>query len=284
MSIPIYVQYKDTLPPNVTDPLSNLTEEQKKKIAELRGIVDSWKISDPDVQAFVTDLTLFRFLNGLQWDVKVAAPQLKETCDWRASYRPEKVKLTDVEKAAKSGYMFHTGYDKEFHPIIYLQLGKDTLENDEENSKLKLKNVVWIMEDTIKKMPKGVYQITWIIDASNASLTLSNVKAMKDMFSKLGDYYTERMKRAFVLNVPWTLSFIWQFLKMVLPKETVEKYQLISGSPEQLKETFVKYISEDQLIADYAGKASYKFDFEAMKKAEASATTTNVSTEALDLD
>lgn len=262
-----------------------MTDEQKQKIAELRAMVDGWKITDPDVLAFVSDLTLYRFLKGLQWDVKVAGPQLKETCDWRAKFHPQNLKLTDVEKAAKSGYMFHTGYDKEFHPIIYLQLGKDKLENDDEGSLLKFKNVVWIMEDTIKKMPKGVYQITWIIDASNTSLTLSNVKAMKDMFSKLGDYYTERMKRAFVLNVPWTLSFIWQFLKMVLPKETVEKYQLISGTPEQLKETFSKYIADDQLIAEYAGKAPFKYDFEAMKKLEASATTAApVNTESLDLD
>jgi hypothetical protein len=282
MSTPVYIQYKDTCPPGVVDPVASLTDEKKAKLAELRKVVDSWNIQDKEVQNFVSDLTLFRFLNGLGWDVQVAAPQLKETCDWRASFKPENVKLSDVEKVAKQGYMYHFGYDKKFRPVIYLQLGKDKAENDEEGRMLKFKNVVWIMEDCIKKMPKGVYNITWIIDATNTSLTLSLVKQMKDMFTKLGDYYTERLAMAFVLNVPWTLSFIWQFIKMVLPKETVEKYQLISGNTAALKETFLKYIDESQLIEEYGGTAKFSFNFEAMLAAE-KASNTSTQQPALDL-
>lgn len=266
-SLPIYVQYKDVVPPNVVPALSTVTDDQKKKIQELRQIVDSWKL-DKLEQDFCDDTTLWRFLHGLHFDLQVTAGQLKETCEWRAKFKPHQLLYKDIEPAAKQGYLFHYGYDKKYRPIIYLILGKDKVENNEEGQLLKFKSVAHLMERIIRKTPKGVHNFTWIIDTKDTSLSLGVVKQMKDMFSKLGDYYTERLAMAFVVNVHWTLKLVWNCVCLFLQPETVAKYQLVQGTPEQLREPFTKHIDADQLLVEYGGNAKFTFDFAEQSKLE----------------
>jgi len=251
----------------LVNPLDLLTDEQKDKMSQLRKISDSWGLDKPE-QDFVDDMCLYRFLLGLHWDVSIAEKQLKETCDWRKDYKPQDVKLKDVEAVAKQGYLYHFGMDKKQRPIVYLVLGKDKADNTDALKLMKFKYIVYIMEQCILEMPKEVYSITWVIDASNCSLTMGLIKSMKDMFTKLGDYYTERLSMAFVCNVPWSVSFLWSFIKPFLAKETVAKYVFVKGTPAKLKPQFTPYIDEEQLVKDYGGSAKFDFNYDDELKAE----------------
>jgi hypothetical protein len=133
--------------------LSKLTEEQDKKISELSSLKDKWEMTER-TRAWCTKETLYRYLSGLQWDMKVASEHLKETTEWRDSFKPEDITLDDIESIFKQGYIFQVGEDKLGRPIVYLKLGLDKAENKEESVLLKFKCVVWIMENT--KMKAGV--------------------------------------------------------------------------------------------------------------------------------
>ena len=95
----------------------------------------------------------------------------------------------------------------------------------------------------------------------NSNLSLSTVRQTKDMFGALGNYYTERLCRTFVLNAGWTLSAVWTVIKAFLAKETREKYNILKGNAQYIKDTITQFIDESQLTAEYGGKNPFIFDF-----------------------
>lgn len=127
---------------------------------------------------------------------------------------------------------------------------------------------VYIMEKCIARMPAGVTNILWIVDMKDSSLSLGIVKAMKDMFVKLGDYYTERLARCMMINVGWTLSMVWSFVKPFLAQETIDKYVIVKGGGKELKQMLEKYVDENQLVEEFEGKCKYTFNFETMAEEE----------------
>jgi hypothetical protein len=114
-------------------------------------------------------------------------------------------------------------------------------------------------------MPDGVYNITWIIDLKDSSLSMSVVKSMKDMFVQLGDYYTETMARCVVTNVGFTLNLIWSFVKPFLAQETVDKFNLVKGGD---KEAFYSVAEKALLPKEFFGDLAYTFNFEELVKDE----------------
>lgn len=64
--------------------------------------------------------------------------------------------------------------------MIYVLFGKDTLENTEENKKMKFKLFVYMMEKCIQRMPESVHNIVWLVDLKDSSISLQLVKDMKD--------------------------------------------------------------------------------------------------------
>lgn len=201
--------------------------------------------------------------------MKIASDQLKETLAWRREYKPWTIRLKDVENVAKHGFLYHYGYDRQSRPIIYIQMGKDKAEMSEENKLLKFKFFVYIMEKCVARMAPGVTNILWVVDMKDSSLSLGVVKAMKDMFVKLGDYYTERLARCMVINVGWTLSMIWSFVKPFLAQETVEKYIMVKGGNKELEEILEKYVDKDQQVAEYGGNCQYTYDYNVLVQEEA---------------
>lgn len=116
----------------IIDPLTALTPEQQQLLNELRNKII---INDEN---FLTDYTLFRFLQGNNWILNDAMIKLNKAIEWRKQFKPEKITFKDIEKVAKQGYIFHAGFDRQYRPCIYIFLGRDKLENTEENANLKV--------------------------------------------------------------------------------------------------------------------------------------------------
>ena len=85
------------------------------------------------------------------------------------------------------------------------------------------------------------------------------------MFSKLGDYYTERLAMCLVTNYSWSIGVIWACVSAFLAAETVAKYKMIKGGKDEVLKQFKPVIDEDELITEFYGKKDYKFDLEALK-------------------
>jgi len=103
----------------------------------------------------------------------------------------------------------------------------------------------------------------WIIDLENASLSIGTIKQVKDMFSKLGQYYTERLGCCLVFNYGWTINAIWAFVKLFLDPTTAAKYKFIG-----YKKEFLDVVDENQLLEEYGGKIKFKFDTKLFEKEE----------------
>jgi hypothetical protein len=254
------------IPSGVESPLNNLNETQKMKMAQFRDIVNSWgEVEDPSQ---VNDMALYRYLLGLGWDVDVAASHLEDTLRWRKEFRPQDLQLRDFEPVAKSGWCYHYGFDRKSRPIIYIKLGRDKAPDTAENRLLKYKYLAYMQEKCISRMPEGVYNITWVVDLAGANITLSLIQSMKDMFVKLGDHYTERLAKVYVMNLGWGLSLIWKFLKPFLAKSTIEKYVILNGNDKLVCQELIKDIDPSQMPKEFFGESDCKFNFDTITAEE----------------
>jgi hypothetical protein len=237
----------------IVSPLDTLSKEESDLLEKLRKISEKWanEFNEEDMK-FLTDETLFRYLKGKKWILEDATKQLYETIQWRSEFKP--LNLKKNEKISNQRYMFHCGFDRKFRPICYILLGRDTIENTVENQNLKFNHLVNTMENCIRVMKPGVTNTCFVIDLKNANISLNLINQMKDMFSKLGGYYTERLGICLITNCSFSMSFLWEVVKNFLPKETLSKYIFISSSEKtEMLEEFDDFIDKKELIGYFHG-------------------------------
>jgi hypothetical protein len=237
----------------IVSPLETLSKDESNLLVELRKISEKWtnEFSEEDMK-FLTDETLFRYLKGKKWVLEDANKQLYETVQWRSEFKPLNLKMD--KKISSQRYMFHRGFDRKFRPICYILLGRDTIENTVENQNLKFNHLVHTMESCIQVMKPGVTNTCFVIDLKNANISLNLINQMKDMFSKLGGYYTERLGICLITNCSFSMSFLWEVVKNFLPKETLSKYIFISASEKtEMLEEFEDFIDKKELIGYFHG-------------------------------
>ena len=90
-----------------------------------------------------------RYLHGYNYNIEEAANILKKNIEWRGSYKPYNIRVKDAELVAKNGYLYSHGNDKEGRPVIYLLVGRDKVENNDETKKLKVRFCLTIVLDII---------------------------------------------------------------------------------------------------------------------------------------
>eukprot|EP00689_Sawyeria_marylandensis_P003590 EC826079.1.p1 GENE.EC826079.1~~EC826079.1.p1 ORF type:complete len:140 (+),score=57.68 EC826079.1:352-771(+) len=132
---------------------------------------------------------------------------------------------------------------------MWMDLGKDILPNNEENTPLKTKFFIYMFEKCVKKMDEnnGVYEFVWIFNTKNMSLSLSLIKQIKELIVQIGDVYNERLGKSIVLNLSWYLNLLWLFMKPFLQKTTVDKYIFLTGSDEEIKKKLLEYVEEKEI-------------------------------------
>jgi hypothetical protein len=238
----------------VPSPLNDLSEQEIKKMSQLRELVQTWNL-EPEEQKWCTDLTLYRYLLGLQWDIEKASKQLKDTVEWRKNYRPQDIKLSELEPVARSGWMFYHGYDKQSRPILYIIVERDETGADD-NLDLKFRHIAYILEKCFESMPPNVYNITWIVEFKNVSLSIDLVKKLKNAMGNIGEYYPENLYRIFVLNVGWIVNVMFAFARTFMTKHMLDKY--IVAKYDDL----LDHVDSDQLIQILGGNNEYEFDFD----------------------
>jgi hypothetical protein len=253
-------------------PIDTLSTEKLAALKELRNLVDQWKGNyEKEVQDFLDDVTLFRYLDGFAWDINLSNEKLRATSEWRQKERPQDIRLKDLGAIGKTGFIMHQGYDRERRPIIYVNFQKDTLEINDENNKLRALAITYMVERCIRRMPDNVYQITWCVDMRNANVGMAMVRSMKDPLLVLGEHCAERLSVALVCNVSWTLNLCWNFVRPFLSQQTLDRYHVMrqnDSDPSIMKGILNKFISDEVLLKEFGGKNEYKYDYEALLKLE----------------
>lgn len=249
--------------------VEKLNDKEKALLKEFRDRIDKWEAPskewEAEKQSHCTELTAYRFLFGYEWKVADAEVGLKKCIDWRVEYRPQDVKYEEVALVGKQGFLYHCGFDKYGHPLVWIEVGKHKLENTEEVKDNMFRLLVYIVEKQLREAPEHVHRISWMIELKNSSLSLAIVKSLKDLFYNLGEYYPERMARAVVLNASWWMNAIWAFAKQFMTKTTIEKYKFVKGSTANVRKELSQFIDPVNHLSTYSeyGDYEWKFDFDA---------------------
>jgi len=269
--LPIFKDYLNTMHKSavvdnliLTNPVTNEVVKDDKPLLTQEEW-DSLRASN-----VMDDMCLFRYLYHVLFgtgEVKVSIFYLLDMLRWRKNYKPEEIRLRSLEKVAKSGFLYHSGCDKRKRPLLNMIIAKDTTENTPENVELKFKTMVYEYERCIKYMEENcgpeIYQIVWVVQVYNASISLDLVRSMKRIFDELEARYPERTGQILVLNPPWTINVIWPFLKPFLTQEQQDKYVFISGwYDSDIRDGLLKNIDDSQLAKElYEGKNPFVYNF-----------------------
>ena len=121
--------------------LKELTHEQKEKIEILKKNISNWidvHFTESEKNLYINETTCHRLCHGWEWNIEKAEDCLKKSLFWKREYKPEKLRIKDLKHYEKMA-IFNHGFDKQGHPVRYIILERDDLENNDEGFKEKVK-------------------------------------------------------------------------------------------------------------------------------------------------
>eukprot|EP01080_Neovahlkampfia_damariscottae_P005633 gene5633-9449_t len=227
---------------------NKFTEQQKIFHSELQKALLKEDLTEEQLKDVKNEASISRYCLGYGFNLQTTLDQIKAQYKWRQEYKPEMIRYKDLKQYKEQTFITY-GKDKEGNPVQYLMLKNINFDGTEEQLEIKFREMVYNYELNTRMLnePKTC-QITTIVELLDGSISMTNVKSVKQIFDKIGQNYPERSRRVIVLNAGWTFSAIWYFVKSFLAPETIEKYIFIDGYPEEIKKKLLEYIDEDNLL------------------------------------
>src|SRR3989338_8157089 len=114
------------------------------------------------------------------------------------------------------------------------------------------------------------FQITWVVDIKDASLSIDLVKKIKFIFDLLGFYYPERSEVVYVMNIPWVAKMLWAVISQFLSQRQRNQYQFLSDPFVKLTQNIdAKFVGGDLNISGVGAntESNYVFDLGSRIKA-----------------
>ncbi|CAG88088.1 DEHA2E12474p [Debaryomyces hansenii CBS767] len=255
-------------PTKETGYTSNLTDDQKKTLEQLRA-----ELTADGYKERLDDATLLRFLRARKFDI-VKAKQMYVKCEtWRKDFGTNTI-LTDFhydEKplVAKLYPQYYHKIDKDGRPVYFEELGKVNL-----NEMLKittqermLKNLVWEYESfALYRLPACSRQQGSLVETSCTIMDLKGISLsaayqvvnyVKEASAIGQDYYPERMGKFYLINSPFGFSTAFRVFKPFLDPVTVSKIFILGSSYQK---ELLKQIPPENLPAKYGGKSDVTDD------------------------
>jgi len=203
--------------------------EEDARVQELR---DSLGELDERETQFTTDACLRRYLRARSWNVKRAEKMLRESLEWRATYRPEDIRWEDIAKEAETGKVYRVPVlDKQGRTVLMMRPAKqNTTSRDGQ-----IKQLVYSMENAILNMPEGQEEMVWLVDFKNWTKAIS-IKLAQESAYVLQRHYPERLGMGILLNPPHIFEAFWQIVKPFLDPRTARKVKFVySNDPASMK-------------------------------------------------
>lgn len=224
-------------------------EEEHAKVDELRA---SLGLLSGCAQKFCSDECLRRYLRARNWNVLKAKRMLKETLQWRASFKPEEIRWTDVEKESETGKLYRADFvDKKGRTVLVLVPGMQNTTSHEGQ----MRQLVYQIENAIINLPPDEEQMVWLIDFKGWSFTNAvPIRSARETTNILQNHYPERLAFAILFNPPRIFEAFWKIVRHFLDPVTYQKVKFVySTNPESLK-----FINEnfdiDMLGSAFGGK------------------------------
>ncbi|XP_076960166.1 sec14 cytosolic factor-like [Bidens hawaiensis] len=201
-----------------------------------------------------TDQTLSRFLIARSMDPNKAAKMFVSWRKWRLSFVPLGVVPDSDELEAKKIYLQGLSKDNGC-PVVVCKAHKHYPAKDQPQFK---KFVVHLLDKAIASGFKGKEigneKIIAVLDLDQIGYKNVDARGFITGFQFLQAYYPERLKKCYVLNMPWFFVSVWKMICTFLEKATLEKIVIISNEDE--KNQFIKEVGEDVLPEEFGGRAN----------------------------
>ncbi|KAL8227712.1 hypothetical protein R6Q57_015296 [Mikania cordata] len=203
------------------------------------------------------DLTLERFLIARSMDPNKAAKMFVSWQKWRASFVPlgfiPDSQVIDQLDAKK---IYLQGLSKDGYPVMIIKASKHYPAEDQPQFK---KFVVHLLDKVIasgfKGREIGNEKIIGVLDLSQIGYKNIDARGLITGFQFLQAYYPERLKRCYILNMPWFFVSVWKMVSRFLEKATLEKIVIVSNEEE--KEQLIREVGEDVLPEEFGGHAKF---------------------------
>ncbi|KAK1425467.1 hypothetical protein QVD17_20819 [Tagetes erecta] len=230
-----------------------MDKDQQLKLTQMKICVQKLgssteKCSDP---------TLERFLIARSMDPNKAAKMFVSWKKWRASFVPlgfiPDSQVTDQLDAKK---IFLQGLSKDGYPVLIVKGCNHYPAKDQPQFK---KFVVHLLDKTVASGFKGKEigneKLIGVLDLDQIGYKNVDARALITGFQFLQAYYPERLKKCYILNMPWFFVSVWKLVSRFLEKATLEKIVIVTNEEE--KEQFVREVGEDVLPEEYGGLAKF---------------------------
>ncbi|KAG0576007.1 hypothetical protein KC19_5G048100 [Ceratodon purpureus] len=177
--------------------------EEDARVQELRASLG--QLNERDTR-YATDACLVRYLRARNWNVKKAEKMLRDTLQWRATYKPEDIRWEDIAKEAETGKVFRVPIlDKQGRSVLMMRPAKQNTTSREGQ----IKQLVYSMENAISNLPEGQEEMVWLVDFKNWSKNIS-IKLAQESAYVLQRHYPERLGVGILLNPPHIFEAFWQ--------------------------------------------------------------------------
>ncbi|KAF5757359.1 putative CRAL-TRIO lipid binding domain, CRAL/TRIO domain superfamily [Helianthus annuus] len=201
------------------------------------------------------DPSLERFLIARSMDPNKAAKMFVSWQKWRASFVPLGfIPDSEVTDQLESKKIYLQGLSKDGYPVMVVKACKHYPAKDQPQFK---KFVVHLLDKVIARGFKGKEigneKAIAVLDLDQLGYKNVDARGFITGFQFLQAYYPERLKKCYILNMPWFFVSIWKMISRFLDKATLEKIVIISNEDE--KKQFTTEVGEDVLPEEFGGQA-----------------------------
>ncbi|MFS8028098.1 putative CRAL-TRIO lipid binding domain, CRAL/TRIO domain superfamily [Helianthus anomalus] len=203
------------------------------------------------------DPTLERFLIARSMDPNKAAKMFVSWQKWRASFVPLGfIPDSQVTEQLDHRKVFLQGFSKDGYPVAIVKACNHYPAKDQPQFK---KFVVHLLDKIIASGVKGTEigneKMVAILDLDQMGYKNVEARALITGFQFLQAYYPERLKKCYILSMPWFFVSVWKMVSRFLEKATLEKIVIVTNEEE--KKQFIREVGEDVLPEEYGGRASF---------------------------
>ncbi|KRX09616.1 CRAL-TRIO domain [Pseudocohnilembus persalinus] len=216
---------------------------------------------------------LIRFLKGRNWEIDDAIEMFEIFLKWREQHLVEKINEHNFDQEINQlreifPHAYHST-DIQGRPV-YIEILSDLkyddmIKPDEDSEKgimtkqriekyfikefEQLVNVIF--PKCSKVQGKNINQMVRIIDMKNYKLKPDQIKSFLNLTQGiLQDNYPEILGQMYLINVNATFKFMWKGVKLILPKSTQKKIEVLG---KDYKNELLKIIKEEDLPVQLGG-------------------------------
>ncbi|KAJ2515359.1 hypothetical protein GGI11_003787 [Coemansia sp. RSA 2049] len=221
-----------------------------------------------DADKWLNAQNILIYVRANKGDRDKAVKGLRNTLEWRRTYRPHAITPESMQAEAATGKQYVNGYDRGGRPVIYMYPHRQNTKEAKEN----LKWVVYTMEQAIRSMPAGATKITIVIDVSKYTMSHAvPLSTAREFLHILESHYPERLHKAFVVSPPIYFVMFYHIVAPFIDPVTKAKIAFVDPTGEKVKKNsgtgksdgpwvdIFDHVAPECLECDAGGKWNFRY-------------------------